>query len=379
MRWAFVAISAGPPPSAARPAGAPALHKIAVLIAICVGTAALGGPAGEGAGPTQSQYQEKITVERILIDARVTDSRGNPILGLKLADFQVRIDGKLAKVESAEWIPETAVARDLAEMDRPQPEVNTSLDVPPPRGRLFVFFFQTDFARNASRVIGQMDILQRIDSFLDFLEPEDRVAVLSFDSHLKFRLDFTDDKHRIAAAMNDALMTNEPNVPAVVPMPSLRSHLDPHLLKKVSSSEEALLVLGNAMLPIPGPKSLILFGWGLGTFSGGRVWMPAIYGAARQALASARVSVFSLDFTQADYHSLEVGLGIVSEDTGGFYAKTFHFPDIAIERLTKTLAGHYELEARKPDTRVRGLHTIEVQVNRRDAEVMARSTYVDRD
>ena len=53
--------------------------------------------------------------------------------------------------------------------------------------------------------------------------------------------------------------------------------------------------------------------------------------------------------------------------------------DIAIERLTKTLAGHYELSVRKNDTRIRGVHTIEVQINRRGAEVMARSTYVDRD
>src|SRR5437868_4842451 len=325
------------------------------------------------------QYQEKIVVERILVDARVTDSRGNPITGLATTDFRLLIDGKPAKVESVDWIPETAASRELADIDRPQPEVNTSLDVPAPRGRLFIFFFQTDFARNASRVTGQMAILQRLDAFLDFLEPEDRVAVLSFDSHLKFRLDFTDDKHRIAAAMLDALMTNEPNTPAIVPMPSLRSHLPPDVLKKTASSEEALLVLGNALLPIPGPKSLILFGWGLGTLVGGRVWMPAVYGAARQALESARVSVFSLDFTQADYHSLEVGLGKVSADTGGFYAKTFHFPDIAIARLTKTLAGHYELEVRKPDTRARGLHTIEVQVDRRGAEVMARSTYVDRE
>ena len=42
------------------------------------------------------QYQEKITVERILIDARVTDSYGNPITGLKPANFRVRIDGKAA-------------------------------------------------------------------------------------------------------------------------------------------------------------------------------------------------------------------------------------------------------------------------------------------
>ena len=325
------------------------------------------------------QYQEKITVERILVDARITDARGNPILGLTLADFHVRVDGKPAKVESVDWIPDTAIARDLADVDRPQPEVNTTLDVPPPRGRLLVFFFQTDFARNTARVAGQMQILQKLDSFLDFLEPEDRVAVLSFDSHLKFRLDFSDDKHRIAAAMNDALLINEPNTPPIVPMPSLRSHLDPNVLKNAKSSEEALLILGNAMRPIPGPKSLVLFGWGLGRLSGGRVWMLPVYAAARQALESARVSVFSLDFTQADYHSLEVGLGKVSGDTGGFYAKTWHFPDIAIDRLQKTLTGHYELEVRKPEIAARGVHAIEVDVDRRGAEVMARTTYVDKD
>src|SRR5438477_3883575 len=253
------------------------------------------------------------------------------------------------------------------------------MDVPAPRGRLLIFFFQTDFARHYSRVSGQMAILQKIDSLLEWLEPDDRVAVLSFDSHLKFRLDFSDDKHRIEAAMKDALATDEPGPPPIVPMPSLRSRLDPGAMKNAASSEAALLLLGNALRPIPGPKSLILFGWGLGRFGSGGVRMLPEYAAARQALEAARVSVFSLDFTQADYHSLEVGLGKVSADTGGFYAKTFHFPDIAIERLQKTLTGHYELEVRKPETKVRGLHTIEVSVNRRDAEVMARSTYVDRD
>ncbi len=329
--------------------------------------------------PQEQQYQERITVERILIDARVTDSYGNPITSLKPDNFRVRIDGKPSKVESVDWIPETAAARELAEIDRPPAEVNTTLNVPAPRGRLFVFFFQTDFARHPSRVLGQMDILQRIDSFLDFLEPDDRVAILSFDSHLKFRLDFSDNKAQIAAAMNDAILINEPNTPPIVPMPSLRSRLDPAAMKKAATPDDALLILGNALRPIPGPKSMIFFSWGMGRYSGGRVYMEHGYAAARQALEGARVSVFSLDFTQADAHSLAVGLGKVAEDTGGFYASTFRFPAIAIERLHKTLAGHYELEVRKPDTRIRGLHTIEVDVDRRGAEVMARSTYVDRD
>jgi VWFA-related protein len=341
------------------------------IAALCMAATALGATAQE------QQYQEKITVERILVDARVTDSKGEPIVGLIPADFRVRIDGRAAKVESVDWIPETAAARALADIDQPQPEVNTTLNVPAPRGRLLVFFFQTDFARNAARIGGQMAITQRIDDFLDILEPEDRVAVLSFDSHLKFRLDFSDDKRRIAAAMQDALLINEPNTPPIVPMPSLRSHLDPQAMKDAKNSEEALLILGNAMLPIPGPKSLILFGWGLGRLSGGQIWMLPAYGPARRALEAARVSVFSLDFTQADYHSLEVGLGKVSGDTGGFYAKTFRFPQIAIDRLAKTLEGHYELEVRRPDLKSRGVHSIEVDVDRRGAEILARSTYVD--
>src|SRR6266576_3460447 len=176
------------------------------------------------------QYQEKITVERILIDVRVTDSYGNPITGLAPANFRVRIDGKPAVVEAADWIPETAAERELAEIDKPPAEVNTTLDVPAPRGRLFIFFFQTDFARHPSRVMGQMDIIRRIDSFLDFLEPEDRVAVLSFDSHLKFRLDFTNNKHDIANAMEQALYISDPPWPQRVPLPALGSRLKPEEL-----------------------------------------------------------------------------------------------------------------------------------------------------
>src|SRR4051812_49886180 len=86
--------------------------------------------------PATSQVQERITVERIIVDTRVTDDRGNPITGLKASDFRVRIDGKPAMVESSEWIPETAAARELAAIDSAIADVNTTLDQPAPRGRL---------------------------------------------------------------------------------------------------------------------------------------------------------------------------------------------------------------------------------------------------
>jgi VWFA-related protein len=327
-----------------------------------------------------AQVQEHITVERIIVDARVTDDSGNPITGLKASDFRVRIDDKPAVVESSEWIPETAAARELASIDAAIADVNTSLDQPAPRGRLLIFFYQTDFARNSARVAGQMQTVVSANDWLDWLDPEDRVAVFSFDSHLKFRLDFTNNKDHIKDAMQQAMLTNEPPWPRIVPMPALAKRLDPAELRNAASPEAALIIVANALRPIPGPKSIILFGWGLGRLTPMGVMMESKYFSARQALESARASVFSIDFTQADSHSLEVGLGKVAGDTGGFYAKTFHFPKIAVDRLQKTLAGHYELEVRKPDTKVRGTHTIEVDVpSQRRATILARSTYVDRE
>jgi len=324
--------------------------------------------------------QEKITVERILIDARVTNDSGDAILGLKPDDFRVKVDGKLAKVESVEWIPESNIARDIATLDEPpKAEVNTTLEQPAPHGRLLIFLFQTDFAREQSRITGQMQIVSMRQKWLDWIEEEDRVAVFSFDSHLKFHLDFTNDKERIKTAMEQALYIEEPLPPRTVPMPSLAKRIDPAEMKKAARPEQALIILGNALRSIPGPKSLILFGWGLGHYvHGSGVYMDAKYPAARYVLEQARVSIFSMDFTQADAHSLAVGLGKAAEDTGGFYASTFRFPTMALDRLQRTLEGHYELEVRRPELTTRGYHEIEVEVpKRRTAHVMARTSYVD--
>jgi len=322
--------------------------------------------------------QESITVERIIVDARVTDAAGDPITGLTAADFKVKIDGKLSRIESLEWIPENAAARELAEVEKAPAEVNTGMDIPPPQGRLLVFFIQTDFSRVAMRAGGQMKAMAVIDDLLDGLDEDDRVAVVSFDSHLKFRLDFTSDKRQIKDAMEASMLIDEPPPPPVVPMPSIARRLDPQAMKNASSDEKALLIVANALNPIPGPKSLILLGWGLGRYTSQGVRMTPDYGPARIALESARVSVFSLDITLADSHTLSAGLGKVAGDTGGFYASMNTFPQIALDRLKRTLAGHYELEVRKPETSVKGYHSIEVTTIKRGAVVMARTSYVDR-
>src|SRR4051812_50027491 len=94
----------------------------------------------------QPQLQEQITVERGIVDARVPDNLGEPITGLKSSDFIVKIDGKRAVVEAADWIADTATQRAIDE----ELGVGQALSPVPSfaattsRGRLLVFLYQTD-------------------------------------------------------------------------------------------------------------------------------------------------------------------------------------------------------------------------------------------
>jgi hypothetical protein len=133
-------------------------------------------------------------------------------------------------------------------------------------------------------------------------------------------------------------------------------------------------LIGDALKPLPGSKSLVLFGHGFGRFSSSGMSMENEYGPARRALIASRTSVFSLDVTDADYHSLEAGLRLVAEQTGGFYARTHIFPDLAIRELSGALAGYYVLFVEKPGT-PRTRHEIQVELTRRKGHVLAAEGY----
>src|SRR6185436_10509160 len=107
------------------------MRRLAALLAALIASAA------------HAQYGERIDVVRILLDVRVTNMNGEPLADLTPADFNVRIGGKRAEVESVEWIDETFAVS----IDDPQEERVVEVR----RGRLFVVFVQTDFARNNVR------------------------------------------------------------------------------------------------------------------------------------------------------------------------------------------------------------------------------------
>lgn len=318
-----------------------------------------------------AQVQETITVQRVLVDVRVTTDAGEPVTDLGPADFEVRIAGKRAIVESAEWVPDVADESTSLRVDEAADARRLEDSSTRRPGRTIILFIQTDFARHHTRTHGQLNFLRHADDMIAALAPEDRVAVFSFDSHLKFRLDLTTDKKQVIDAMNASISIDHPPPPPVVPEPALAPHLNRDAMRRAAHSETALLLIAYALRQVPGTKSLLLLGWGLGERGTTGVRMKRDWKPARYALDAARVSIFALDTSNADYHDLELGLQTAAAETGGFYAKTHLFPGIAVNRLQRTLSGHYELTLRATQSLKPDAHPLDVRVKRRGARVLA--------
>lgn len=290
---------------------------------------------------------------------------GRAIPGLTADDFSVSIGGKLARLESATWVGAGADPTPRAESQSVTPD-----DGVLPRGRLILFLFQKDLEPH--RIGGLMRMLFRARTFVDSFGPDDRVAVVSFDSHLKIWLDFTTERAPVRRIFERGLLLESPR-PIGEPADaiSLTRTLSQAAGRRAYPVEQALRLIGEALEPLPGSKSIVLFGHGFGRYTAAGVMKEKGYDEAVAALQRARAAVFSIDVTLADYHSLEAGLQSVSEETGGFYERSFHFPDRTIQRLVGALAGHYVLIIDAPEAASKGTDLL-VKLTRHSGTVLAR-------
>ena len=318
----------------------------------------------------QPVYRETVDVSRLLIDVRVLDREGRAFVDLGPEDFAVKIDGKNARVESVQWIgghPDTLGAR----------EYRSGLD-PSPRGRLIVFLVQRDMERG--RMTGLMRAMTEAPAFLQAFTLEDRIAVLSFDHHLKVWLDFTRDIDAVRRVLQRDVIVTRPGAVNQADGVSLVARLEPGRAFRTHRIEDALTVIAEALAPLPGSKSVVLVGYGFGRLTGGRgsmsVLLDGSYDRARAALQGARATVFCLDVTDADFHSLEVGLQAVADDTGGFFARTHIFTKDAFGRVAAALQGHYVLFVDKP-TLSGGTHRLDVKLRDREGTIYVKSGFSD--
>ncbi len=336
----------------------------------CVATALTGMLAASPRAAQQlPRYAERVEVTRVLVDARVLDGDGRPIRGLEPADFRVKIDGRPARVESAQWIAAGGEGGAIPLASA----AHAGAPAPSPAARLVVFLFQKDL--EPTRIVGFLRLLVETRQLLDTFGPSDRVAVLSFDSHLKVWLDFTNDFDRVRWLLARGILFERPALVEPAWGASLVARLSQARGRGTYSMEKALLAIADALEPLPGAKALVVVGHGWGQWSGSFLNVDREYGPAVEAFQAGRVSVFTLDTTDADFHTLDAGLVHVAEATGGFFARTHLFSRRAIEQLAGALGGHYVLFVEKP-VAPKGYHRIEVSLTRRTGTVMAKAGFV---
>jgi len=327
----------------------------------------------------RGEVHEEAVVERVIVDAHVTATDGTPIPNLGPADFVVKVDGKRVVLESVDWLPTGTPEVDprvLAELTSSSERTPTTEIAP---GRLIVLFFQTDY--EISRLHGLLRMGIQARRFVGTLDPTDRVAVVSYDSHLKLRQDFTADRAKLERAIHAAIRNSEGSVPDPDSHPSFGKRLDTEEMSRCATPERALEMVARALAPIPGGKSLLFFGWGFGTV-GGLMGPNAselqAWADAMQRMAEARVNVFTLDIVDADYHTLEGSIRQIADLTGGHYDKTNLFPELVMDRIGRAISGRYVLVFVKPHL-PRGDHDIAVTLaNGRKGRVFARQYYSDK-
>lgn len=392
-----------------RSLAAPVLVTVALLIASQIPGAAESTPE-----PTP-RFGDEIAVRLVTVVLRVVDGAGNPLLGLTPKDFRVRVGRREVPVAAVDWVASgeerrlsvasgekgagavgEAAALPAAAVNPPAlaaspgtlpavPGSPPAMDSPPGApGKLVVIFVQAD--NNApSRVRGHLRTLPFTRELLAALQPDDRVAVVSFDSHLKLWQDFTRDRETVPDVIYQAIhFGGQPPMPPVPPMPpisagpgspSLARSFDAREALRAASPERALAVTAEALAALPGEKVMVFLAWGLGSFSSMGTHMTPAFAPAVRALTAARATVFVLDVTEADSHDLEVGLQGIADATGGTYDKTYLFPALAVRQLARTIAGHYVLTldaALLPKTG----GAVEVELRGRRGTVLQRPTSV---
>lgn len=323
---------------------------------------------GEGRGrdgALDEGFGETVEVKLRTFQVRILDDDGSPVRGIRPEDLRVRLGRREVPVNAVDWVQ----AGQPPGADLP-PEVlaESGLAVAPP-GQLLVFFVQAD--HEPSRVKGHLKQVRRAEELLTTLGPEDRVAVVSFDSHLRLRQDFTRNHRAVNEALADSIRFANPTPPPKPgPYPSLARHFDVAEAKDVAFVEEALEFTAKALEPLLGEKTMVFVGWGVGDYTDGGVRYGLDYDRALEALARSRTSVFVLDVSQADYHTLELGLKQIAADTGGTYERIFRRDDLATRRLARTLSGYYLVTVDATETRPRDLGNVRIDLKNGRAQVI---------
>jgi len=329
--------------------------------------------------PATQPFTERVDVNLVQLDAIVTDSRGNQMLGLGKDDFVVKENGQPMPVDSVDYFTNRRL------INAPESAANFKVERVREE-RYMIFFFDkitSDFTSQAEMIRARNDVIRFLD---DRLRAEDRVAVVGHDVRLKVYSDFTSDKAQIRRALNDAtsyglgLRTKS----AAGTGPSIMRNMDiDRMINKTGTVYEALDLLGDALRPIRARKDMVIFSNGIigpdEDVRGGLIMgRSRYYDPMIESLNSADVTLYpvSLQSGMVEPEYVHQNLATMASDTNGEYYRLHASYTTPLKQIEKKTAGYYLISyytKKRPGEH--GFQKVSVALRNPEFKVTARSGY----
>jgi VWFA-related protein len=326
----------------------------------------------------EGRFSEQIDVNLVLIDAIVTDSDGNQILGLERDDFIVTEDGQPQQIEAVDYFTNRRL---LDQRGEPVPfKVERVREE-----RYFVFFFDKPPA-------AQMwdELMQARNAVEDFIDkemmPADRIAIAGHDVRLKVYSDFTADKAQLRRALEEVTkfgkgLQKPPSQPGEASI--LREINFNRMVNRTGTVYQALHALGDALRPIRARKNLVLFSAGIHE-PGEEVRDGVVLNTSRyyepmvSSLNRSNVAVYAINLIRnaPELPAIHQTLFRVADDTSGEYYRTAasYFP--FLQQIDDSNAGYYLIayRTRRPAD-AKGFQKVDVSLKNPEFRVQARRGY----
>jgi VWFA-related protein len=325
------------------------------------------------------RFREKVDVNVVLLDAIVTDSKGQQILGLDQKDFVVKENGVEQTLDTADYFTNRQLLN-AQETNAPFKVERTQ------QARYFVFFFDKPegsalWDRLASARKATRDFIEKQ------MKPGDLIAVVGHDVRLKVYSDFTSDKQQLLAAVDEVGRFGKGLTSrGAAEGPSILRSVNPDEMMSGSGTVyEGLDVLGQALRSIPARKNLFLFSAGI--YERGQeirngliMTQSRYYEPMIESLNSANVTVYAMNLQRndgGDMPAIHQTLEQIAADTSGDY---YRHP-VSFEPLLKIVEklnnGYYLLTYRSNHPqRSSGFQRVEVSIRSQpQLRVKAREGY----
>jgi VWFA-related protein len=352
-------------------------------------------------------------VELLEVDVNVVDGDSRPVADLRSPEFSVSVDGKPRKVVSSEFIRDDSPAGNTGFKEDPYVATNTNR----PGGRLIaVVIDQNNITAGRTR-----DVILSLRKFIEQLPAGDRVALLAIPSPGP-AVEFTTNRQRLYQALaavrgTDDISVDRHDVGDAEAL-ALTQHGDEVTIRRLVERECAtgtdsscvteleleadrivqrirsranesfysLAALLTNLGEAQGTKSMVFVSQGfiLDDVQGKTAQL-----AQTAAESRVNINVVLLDQLPGDASSSrksktmredrelrEEGLNALAGRTRGAIFQVTSTPEIAFDRITREMAGHYLLGV-EPTQKDRDgkAHQIRVQVRRSGAVVRARREF----